>query len=143
MSSFAKAAVLLIVPPQQVHVVHLILILLDHVHQMFLQVRRIHLDNRGQFSILLQYYYRYFNWHLWTWTHIHEMKSSSVQFTLPLAACRSGQPESASCTWRCGRARLETSGPDRASAQTTSEQQYIYTQCRCCFSKKRSTFLLT
>lgn len=45
--------------------------------------------------------------------------------TLPPAACRSGPPESASCTWRCGRARLETSGPDRASAQTRSEQGLV------------------
>lgn len=48
MSCLAKVAVLLVVAPQQVHIVHLTLILLDHMHQMFLQVRRIHLDNGGQ-----------------------------------------------------------------------------------------------
>lgn len=48
MSGLAKVTVLLVVTPQQVHIVHLTLVLLDHVHQMFLQVRRIHLDNRGQ-----------------------------------------------------------------------------------------------
>lgn len=48
MSCLAKVAVLLVVAPQQVHIVHLTLILLDHMHQMFLQVRGIHLDNRGQ-----------------------------------------------------------------------------------------------
>lgn len=46
MSCFAKVTVLLVVTPQQVHVVHFTLVLLDHVHQMFLQVRRIHLDSR-------------------------------------------------------------------------------------------------
>ncbi len=47
MSCFAKVAILFIVTPQQVHIVHLTLVLLDHMHQMFLQVWRIHLDNRG------------------------------------------------------------------------------------------------
>lgn len=32
--------------------------------------------------------------------------------TLPLAACQSDQPVSASCTWRYERAHLETSGRD-------------------------------
>lgn len=48
MSCLAKVAVLLIVAPQEVHIVHFTLILLDHVHQMFFQVGRIHLDNRRQ-----------------------------------------------------------------------------------------------
>lgn len=51
-SRFAKAAALLVVAPQQVHVVHLVLILLDHVHQMLLQVGGVHLHNRGPFSEL-------------------------------------------------------------------------------------------
>ena len=48
MSRLAKVAVLLVVAPQQVHIVHLTLVLLDHMHQMFLQIRRIHLNNRRQ-----------------------------------------------------------------------------------------------
>lgn len=46
MRCLAKVAVLFVVAPQQVHIVHLTLILLDHMHQMFLQVWRINLDNR-------------------------------------------------------------------------------------------------
>lgn len=48
MSCLAKVSVLLVVAPQQIHIVHLALVLLDHMHQMFFQVRRIHLDNREQ-----------------------------------------------------------------------------------------------
>lgn len=42
----AKASVLLVVSPQEVHVTHFTLVLFDHVHQMILEVRRIHLDQR-------------------------------------------------------------------------------------------------
>lgn len=43
-SCLAKVTVLFVVAPQQVHIVHLTLVLLDHMHQMFLQVWRIHLN---------------------------------------------------------------------------------------------------
>lgn len=104
---------------------HLVLILLDHVHQMLLQVGGIHLHKRGPFSdsvavVLLD---------MGGQGSKDGLKSPGAD-TLPPAACRSGPPESASCTWRCGRARLETSGPDRASAQTTSEQQLLMTTPR-------------
>lgn len=47
-SCLSKVPVLLVVAPQQVHIVHFTLVLLDHVHQVFLQVQRIHLDDGGQ-----------------------------------------------------------------------------------------------
>lgn len=47
MSCLAEVTVLLVVTPQQVHVVHFTLVLLDHMHQVFLQVRRIHLHKVG------------------------------------------------------------------------------------------------
>lgn len=51
MSCLAKVAVLLVVAPQQVHIVHFTLVLLYHMHQMFFQVGRIHLDNRRQIKM--------------------------------------------------------------------------------------------
>lgn len=41
---FAKVAVLLVVAPQQVHVVHFALVLLDHVHEVIFQIGRVHLE---------------------------------------------------------------------------------------------------
>lgn len=53
MGCLPEAAVPLVVPPQQIHVVHLILILPDHMHEVILQVWRIHLDNRNSDKELL------------------------------------------------------------------------------------------
>lgn len=49
---FAKVPILLIVAPQQVHVVNFTLVLLDHVHQVFFQVWRIHLEHRAQCKLM-------------------------------------------------------------------------------------------
>lgn len=40
----AEVAVLLVVAPQQVHVVHFALVLLDHVHEVILQIRGVYLE---------------------------------------------------------------------------------------------------
>lgn len=50
-SCLPKAAALLIISPQQVHVPHLTLLLFDHVHQVSLQVRRVHLDRPHRPSV--------------------------------------------------------------------------------------------
>lgn len=42
-SRFSKAAILLIVSPQEVHVAHFALVLLDHVHQMLFEILRVDL----------------------------------------------------------------------------------------------------
>lgn len=109
MGGLAKVAVLLVVAPQQVHIMHLALILLDHVHQMFLQVRRIHLDTGKKAGCPAR-------------VHTNSTQTQTDGQTVPPAACRSDRPESTSCTWRCGTARPETSGPGRESAQTKSKR---------------------
>lgn len=47
---FSKAAILLIVAPQQVHVVNFALVLFYHVHQVFFKVRRVYLGNKCQMN---------------------------------------------------------------------------------------------
>lgn len=53
--SFAKVTILLVVAPQEVHIVNFTLVLLDHMHQMFFQVWRIHLDPRAQGQTQVSY----------------------------------------------------------------------------------------
>lgn len=47
-SCFAEVTIFLIVAPQEVHIVDLTLVLFDHMHQMFFQIRRIHLERKYQ-----------------------------------------------------------------------------------------------
>lgn len=47
-SRFAEAAIFLIVPPQEVHVAHFALVLLNHVHQMILEMLRVDLHEAKQ-----------------------------------------------------------------------------------------------
>lgn len=64
---------------------------------------------------------------------------------LPLAACQSGQPESASCTALCETAHPEISGPNQASAQTTRERQIFIRNAQhvhCCGKKQASNVFL-
>jgi len=42
-SRFAKVAILLVVAPQEVHIMNLTLVLFDHMHQMFFQIWRVDL----------------------------------------------------------------------------------------------------
>lgn len=62
MSCLAKVTVLLVVAPQQVHIVHLTLVLLDHMHQMFLQVRGIHLYGVESKNVCVYCYFKF--WHV-------------------------------------------------------------------------------
>lgn len=55
MSCLAKVTILLVVAPQQVHIVHLTLVLLDHMHQMFLQIWRIHLYEVGPKNVCIYF----------------------------------------------------------------------------------------
>ncbi len=99
---FAKASVLLVVSPQKVHVTHFTLVLFDHVHQMVLQVRRVdlrHTENTRH-------------------TGNRERTCACERSLVPPGACRRDRPGWASHRERCGRARLEISERDPASAQT-------------------------